>query len=232
MNVSDVKYLKTPPTAKVVYLLHHPESEHLYVGKSERGLRRPQNHGQPSSVRRYPHLPRTKWILSLRERGLEYEVTVLETCATVEDLCEAERFYIAYFRAIGLQLLNVTDGGDGISGWKHGPEALAKLSAVVQRRMADEGPEATSRRMSKMSRAYWDSPGARERWATARTGRKHSDETKAKMSAAARGKPKSPEHKAATSAAMKEACARPEVKEKRSKAQLAAWEARRRRLEE
>jgi len=23
-------------TAKVVYLLHHPESEHLYVGKSER----------------------------------------------------------------------------------------------------------------------------------------------------------------------------------------------------
>ena len=50
----------------------------------------------------------------------KFYTTVLEWCETKEELCEAEKKWIAYYREHGQKLYNVADGGDGgnVVDWK------------------------------------------------------------------------------------------------------------------
>ena len=171
----------------LIYALHHSLSKHMYIGKSSSGFRRPQEHGWPKAMERYAELPRTKWIKSLRKRGLDYQIAVIEELSRKEDLNEAERFHIAYMRSIGVALLNLTDGGDGFTG-QHTDEARAKMSAKNKWR-------GNSKRMGEVARGYWKKPEAREKKRQERLGTTWSAEVRAKQSAAHKGKPKTKEHR-------------------------------------
>jgi len=204
----------------IVYLLHHPESDHMYIGKSTRGFRRVEEHFHSSHLKKYAHLLRSKWIVSLQKRGLQAEVVVLEECATPEELDASERFHISYFRFIGFKLLNLTDGGDGVLGHEFTPEAIAKMSESRQRRVQEIPGE--RERLVTLSDEYWSTPAARETKRRERLGQKWSPEVRAKMSAAQKGKPKSAEHRAKISAAAKLRCADPTYRQKQSEAQKIA----------
>src|ERR1700730_379576 len=97
----------------LIYALHHPDSRYVYVGKSTQGMRRPQRHGYPSNMQKCADYPLTRWITKYRATGSDYQIVILETHISPDLLDEAERFYIAYFRSVGVALLNITDGGDG-----------------------------------------------------------------------------------------------------------------------
>jgi group I intron endonuclease len=176
----------------IIYALHHPNSSRVYVGKSKNGMRRPKEHSQVSTMQRYIQTPLTKWIKSLQKRGLEPKITVLEECAKPEDLNEAEIFHIAYFRSLGMQLLNLTDGGDGGFGYQPTEEARKKMSAINKKRSSTP---AGRERMSKIANEYWSNPEAREKQREERLGKKWNEETRAKISAAHKGKQKSEQHK-------------------------------------
>jgi hypothetical protein len=193
----------------------------MYVGKSTNGLARPSRHSFPSNLERYAQLPISKWIRALHKRGLEAKVVVLEECAKSDDLDEAERFHIAYFRALfgKRKLLNVTDGGGGTYGYRYGKQALLKMS---KDRKARASTTEGRKRMSDMASNYWVTKEAREQQRKERLGKKWDAETKAKISASHKGKQKSAEHRVNLSVSAKLRCADPAYREKQRQAQIIA----------
>lgn len=87
------------------------------------------------------------------------------------DAFEHEKFLIACFKDIGCSLVNQTDGGDGISGFKHSEKTRSRIStSLVGHTVLAETRNALSR--SLKGRAI------------------HTDESKAKISKAQLGKKK------------------------------------------
>lgn len=119
-----------------------------------------------------------------------------------------EKELIANFRLLGFRLCNMTDGGEGVSGYVM-PESIIKArSAAIAE--AFKRPEVKARRSAAISKAQ--------------KGKKLTDEHKAKLSIAHKGKPLSESHKLGLKnrvftlehrAALVAANARPDVKEKR-----------------
>jgi hypothetical protein len=123
--------------------------------------------------------PVAYWVRKRKSLGQEYSIIVLEHCERIDDLDEAERFHIEYLRSLGLPLLNVTDGGGGIRGFKHSPESIAHMRAVHT------------------------TPEALARSSATHKGKPKSLEQRVKMSVSSKGKTKSPEHSAKVSATWK-----------------------------
>lgn len=162
----------------------------MYVGKSTRGMDRPKEHGSPRNIQRYGYLPICRWITKGRSVGSEYKITVLETCSTAEELNEAERFYIAYFRSIGVPLLNLSEGGDGghAVGWK--PSEAKRLKTAASLREYARTPAGREQYAMMSERRHTPEVEARAGASNSvsQRGRKHSDETKEKLRVANVGK--------------------------------------------
>jgi hypothetical protein len=142
----------------IVYGLIDPRTGQLrYVGKSTRGLRRATEHLQPGRLGG-DRTHKAKWIRSLRKLGLKYEVEVLEKCGSLPALDEAERHFIGYFRAVGVDLTNHTDGGEGTSGWVPSLEFRANISRALKGGTKPPRSEEHKRRLSEslQGRAVWN----------------------------------------------------------------------------
>lgn len=107
-----------------IYGLFDPRTDELgYIGKTEMSLKiRLRRHLQASRLKFYTH--KNEWIKSLKSQGISPEIEALEELP-VDDLNEAEMFWIQYYRSIGCKLRNGTDGGDGGT---MPPEALKKIA--------------------------------------------------------------------------------------------------------
>lgn len=206
----------------LIYLLHHPNSGRMYIGKSTTGLERPRQHSEPNHLERYGHLPRARWIKSLHRKGLEPKITVLEVCEkNLDAINEAEIFFIDYYRSLfgRRNLLNLTDGGDGINGYRFSDKSKERMSVKRKARAAtDEGYA----EMIAMSRNYWATPEAREKKRQERLGTKMKPESVEKTAAAMRGKKKSPEHCLALKEAAKLRWQNPEYRARQVKSQKVA----------
>lgn len=151
----------------LIYGLIDPISKELrYVGKSTTGLKRPRQHGQAWS------LSKTKthcsnWVRSLLKNNFSYEIEVLEEHNDAQSLYEAEQFWISYFKSIGCNLTNHTDGGAGVLGMKHSEHTKKNWSLNRKGRKLSEATKA------KMS--------------VARLGRRMAQSTKDKLSLSKRG---------------------------------------------
>jgi len=172
---------ETTSSQFIVYALHHSDSDHVYIGQSSRGMLRPQQHDQQAELPKFAHLPRAKWIRSLHARGLKPEIAILEEFENDEDLDDAERFHIAYYKSIGIPLLNCTEGGDGgaeisrrywsdpasrekkrveRTGRKHSAETKAKMAASAKGKTKSAEHCAA---MSEARKRNWATPGYREK---------------------------------------------------------------------
>lgn len=153
-----------------VYIFFRPwDGSPCYVGKGRR--HRWLEHDRLGADHYNPHFAN----VLKKAGGTLPKVKVCEGLTGAEAL-EVE---IAFIAAIGRQqhggpLVNLTDGGDGASGWRHSPEAKVRIAEALAAR------EITDATREKLRTA-----------ATGKTGTKHSDEFKAKISRIHKGRVKS-----------------------------------------
>lgn len=142
-------------------------------------------------------------VAKLIRLGMCVEVRLVADGLTEDEAFVIEKQRIAFWRANGGALTNMTDGGEGVSGLKHSPESIAR---VVARNLGRKHSQETRAKMS-----------------AARMGRPMSDVSKARLSAAHTGKkqaPHTPEHRAKISAAAKGRKDPPETKKRKQLAAL------------
>jgi len=138
-----------------------------------------------------------------------------------------EIFLISCFRDMGIELCNATDGGEGVSGWRHKPETIAlakermkgyvpplpqmqslwdnnrgksRPKDVVEKiALANRGKKRTPEQIDAM-RGRVTSPETRELQRQAKLGQTLADEHRKKIGESLKGRQKSPEECAAISA--------------------------------
>ena len=137
-----------------------------------------------------------RWIHGLLLANLRPEIDALETCESNAAANDAERYWIAYLRFIGVDLTNRTPGGDGQSkGYRPTPEAVRKSAKGLrgkkrtpeQReryRQAFNKPEMRERRRQIVAELVANNPEWLAAVRRGRTGQPNSQETKRKMVAA------------------------------------------------
>lgn len=113
-----------------IYALSDPRTGELrYVGKTTRSLESRLRAHVKDCHRYINHC--AHWVLGLRKRGLKPVAEVVEACATLEDLDDAERFWIEQLRALGFRLTNLADGGGGTVGVRPSDAQRVKISTQL-----------------------------------------------------------------------------------------------------
>lgn len=144
----------------IIYGLIDPRSKMIrYIGRSSSGFSHPNNYKSPSMLKNNTY--RTNWIKSLFAYNLVYDVVALQVTETSDNLNALEIWWIAYARCLGWPLTNLTNGGEGLNGYKLTAETKSKISN------ANKGRKPTPEALTANARAQ--------------LGRKHSEETKNKM---------------------------------------------------
>ena len=128
----------------LIYILCEPEDrvgstgrlytagEIRYVGKSTQGMARPKEHTYFEKFKD-SQCRNDNWLKSLHKGGHKVGIEILESgFETHQELLDAEVFYIAYFRSLGFDLTNQTDGGEGLPGYTHTPESRLKMSQKLK----------------------------------------------------------------------------------------------------
>jgi len=95
-----------------IYALLDPtDSEVRYVGKAKNPYKRLYFH-----LHNKAHTHKYFWLQSLVKQGLKPVVCVLDRCDDFKPIWEArERDWISFYKRIGCNLTNGTDGGEGLS---------------------------------------------------------------------------------------------------------------------
>lgn len=143
----------------LVYGLVDPRNNAIrYVGKTIHPQQRMSNHMNEIS-----NCHRSHWLQELKRLGLTPTMIPLTIIDGLWPWQYEEKWWIKHLRSRGCNLVNNTDGGDGVSGlpeetrkrmglvWlgrKHTPEALRKMAA------ASSGRKFSSESRAKQSRAH------------------------------------------------------------------------------
>lgn len=135
------------------------------------------------------------WKSTVAKHG--FIVEPLAKWRTEHEAFEHEKFLIWCFRDMGINLVNITDGGDGVSGLRHSLEAKQKMS------IARSGDRNHGYGKPSPNRGVAMSEEQRQKISKANKGRKHTDEMKAKLSVALKGRVVSDETKKKMSDARK-----------------------------
>ena len=185
----------------VIYGLACPiKNQVRYVGKSVDVENRYINH---MCCKKNTHVYR--WINKLKSSGLAPYLIVLEY--NPDDWKDRERFWIQYFKNKGNRLTNLTNGGDGIDGYTPSEETKRKTSNTMKKykktkehiekiRLSNKGQKRSKEFCQKISKIKKE----QKIW----LGRKHSEESKKKMSIAATGRKHTVENKIKMSKSQKE----------------------------
>ena len=123
---------------------------------------------------------RVNWIKSLTKNKQKPIIYIILDNLTEEESLNKEKLFIKILREAGVQLVNQTNGGEGISSYKHTKETRQKMS---QSRLGHPTTPETKRKISKALKG---------RIVTGMYGKHHSKEAKKKISDSnlkTRGKP-------------------------------------------
>lgn len=176
-----------------IYALVDPITEQVrYIGKSNNPRKRYNAH--LTDTRFCKH--KINWIKKLKEQSLVPVLQILEEVSQ-DTWQERERHWIAFYRQHGHDLINETDGGEGMNGWEVTPEVRAKRSESLKGKVRT--PE-TIAKLTELSRARAKDP-----------------EIRAKMSESAKKRQLTPEGRASLSKKRKELYTnKPELRDKLS----------------
>lgn len=113
----------------VIYGLCDPRSGELrYVGKTVAGTHRRRKQHIGDARRGISNGHSGNWVRLLLAAGVEPEIFEIETVPVGGDWVEAEAHWIATMRAIGCELTNLAEGGQGTDGYRFTDEQRQKLS--------------------------------------------------------------------------------------------------------
>jgi hypothetical protein len=181
-----------------IYGLYDPRTNVCrYVGKTAANLNERLRGHIRDAKRRKHSVRRFSWVLSLLAAGVEPVIKELEI-VSYGSWQDAEKRWIARFRAEGVDLVNTTDGGDGCEGMRHSAETRAKMAESTRRVMADLAER--EKRSAARKKTYEDAS------------------RRAALRAAIVASHNTPEYKAKMSAINKEIWNRPEKRKQRSDA--------------
>lgn len=171
----------------IVYKITNLENGKIYVGQTRRTLEeRFKEHCQADSA-----IGR-----AIRKHGKEkFKCEILETCKTLEELNEREKFWIKTFDCMIPKGYNKTDGGQStllaeevrhqiseslIKFYEEHPEALEKISEEQKKRYADPEERAKA---AERTRKVFEDPAIREKHAESQRKRFENPEEREKISA-------------------------------------------------
>lgn len=108
-----------------LYALIDPRTGLLrYIGKTQLDLKSRLRAHIGDAKRRSNR--RANWIKAVLKAGLKPEIELLDEA---DDGCAVEQAMIGIARSLGCNLVNGTDGGEGVPGRKHSAETKAKIGA-------------------------------------------------------------------------------------------------------
>jgi len=157
----------------IVYMAINKENGKKYIGKTIRTL----SHAKSRHHDRSKNGLNTRFYNAIRKYGFHsFTWKILYTGKSDEDICEKEKFFIKKFKTKDSKYgYNMTDGGDGLSGFSASEETRLKLSKLSS---GENNP--CYGLYGKDHPAY---------------GNKYSDEVKKKISNRFKNIPKTKEHK-------------------------------------
>ncbi len=172
-----------------IYTLHDEHGVVRYVGKTSKSLKK-RLAGHLRSVNEQKASHRVNWIRSILAKGFLPTIRMLESVNG--NGSKEEKKWIAFFRSVGVHLVNATDGGEGTAGLTLTKEHRRKISKAL---MGMKRPESTRAKMR---------------------GRKHSEATRAKIRAARAKQPPAhtTPHTEEAKRKMRKSLAHPEVRDK------------------
>ena len=169
----------------------------------------------------------------LSREGFAMEIRMVATGLSEKEAFFLERDRIKFWRDAGVDLVNLTDGGEGISGYRMTEEAKQHLSkmnkgkpAAFKGRQHTEEAKAILSAKAKLRGPPKLTPETIEKIAQSHRGRKRSLETCLKISEAKKGKPNWAKGKPSK---LKETKRSPEVRQKMVEAKRKYWQERRER---
>lgn len=222
-----------------IYALCEPDGAIRYIGRTSKSLeRRLSQHLIESRQGCRTH--KCNWIRSLLSSG---KIPLIQIVGVIDgDGMKEEIAWIKYFRDEGVKLVNQTDGGDGMVGYKYSEEDRQKMS---ESRKGKKRPTLIGRHLSletrkkigeaAKGRPCWlkgkhHSLESRKKMSEARMGEKHpnwgkhfSKEICKRMSNAQKGKTLSLEHRLKIGLAFKGRVMSEEQKRKISEANKLGW---------
>ncbi len=173
-------YAESAQIVRIYVLIDPINNEIRYVGKTKQQLHRRLVSGHLTEARSSTH-KRARWIAKLLRRGYRPRIELVQE-VPAEFWQVAEVYWIAYYRMLGCDLVNGTDGGDGCN--EPTPEVRAKMSAAKKGKIPIwlVGTHHSDETKAKISKSQ--------------SGKKTSLETRAKQSAAHLGQKRTPEQRA------------------------------------
>jgi group I intron endonuclease len=166
-----------------------PNSKELrYIGLAKDLQGRIYGHYKPSNLKKNTH--KNNWVKSLLFNKQEPEIVILEQYNSEAELPQAEADMIAYYRFIGADLTNATDGGEGMSGYRHTEEEKKRRSEANKGRVKtpEECANISASKMGEQNPMYGKQLSDERKKQSSMPGesnpffnKKHTDETKAKM---------------------------------------------------
>jgi len=118
-----------------IYTLKDPISKEIrYVGKTKDSKDRFRRHMSDYSLIE-SWTDKNKWLLNLKNSNLEPIMEIIDE-GDSNNINSLEVKWISHFRGLGLDLLNMTDGGDGFdwTGRKHRVETIEKMKLCHPKR--------------------------------------------------------------------------------------------------
>ena len=184
---------------QVYYLTDPTNSKTRYVGVTTYSLnKRLRDHCHPTHLKQRTH--KNNWIRSLAEKGLNPVINALSCYSSENEMLKAEIYWIKLFKELGHELTNSNDGGSGslnptkqtlikrslaLTGKKRTLETRRKMSEASKNRpplsLESRARMSASRKGKKLTDEH------KEKVRLAGIGRKHSDQTKLKMSLVQKG---------------------------------------------
>jgi hypothetical protein len=160
-----------------IYALCESDGETVrYVGKTVDLYKRYNQHMR--SAKSAKRTRKSNWIKHVLGEGAQPIMRELECVPPSGDWEARERYWIAYYRELGFDLTNLTDGGEGTSGMPKSEEWRRKASeAHAGMKASDE----TRRKLSEAHVGYVMPEEQRQKISAALTGRTVSDDTKEKL---------------------------------------------------
>lgn len=165
------------PTENRFYVYEHLRSDTgavFYVGKGT---------GKRCLVKSHHHRNEFWQRTEKKAGGFCIRIVAKDVDEELAFLVEQER--ISQLRTVGIRLCNMTDGGDGTSGWVKTPEWRRKVGAAHRGKVVSKE---TREKISKAATGYRHTENAKLKMSISRLGmqntlgHKHSDATKQKMS--------------------------------------------------
>ena len=145
------------------YLIDSPKSDYYYVGMTTNINKRFSKHKTDS---RKPKTFIQRWL----NKHQKATITILDEYYNESECIFGEIWYIELFKSWGLKLMNLTEGGEGIKGYKHTTKAKNSISS------ANKGKIQTQETKNKISKANLNktySPLSKNKMSECKKGIKH-----------------------------------------------------------